>query len=312
MTLVLWVEVLVGAVVLSGLAVAVSIRIANRVGLHDHPDGGRKVQERPMPKLGGVAIALSFSAAAVGALLLVGRTDMVGLATAVLVPALVSASIGYLDDARTIQPVLRLVLQAGIGVLAWVLGTRVEVFGIAWLDLVVTVLWFMVLINGINLLDNSDGLAGATVLVSALGASVIAIMFGQELISLLGLALVGVCVGYLWHNWYPARVYMGDSGAYFLGTMLASLIIGLRPSTVEPWIGVLLALLLAALPVLDTSYVVIRRLWAGIHPFTAGRDHLSHVLQDRGRSVAGSVLTLQAGLFVTTAVAIGVAATQLP
>ena len=312
MTFALWAGVLVGAAVLSGLAVAVSIQIANRVGLHDHPDGGRKVQQRPVPKLGGVAIALSFSVAAVGALLVAGRTDTVGLAAAVLVPALVAAVIGYVDDARTIQPVLRLVLQAGIGVLAWVLGTRVEVFGIAWLDLILTVLWLMVLINGINLLDNSDGLAATTVLVSALGASVIAIMFGQELISLLGLALVGVCIGYLWHNWYPARVYMGDAGAYFLGAMLASLIIGVRPSTVSPWVGVVLALLLTALPILDTSYVVIKRLRAGIHPFTAGRDHLAHVLQDEGRSVAGSVLTLQAGLFVTTAVAIGLAATQLP
>ena len=312
MTFVVGAAVLIGAAVLSGLAVAASIRIADRIGLHDHPDGGRKVQEHPVPKLGGVALALSFSVAAVGALLLVGRADTVGLAVAVLVPALVAAFIGYVDDARTIQPVLRLALQGGIGVLAWALGTRVEVFGIAWLDLILTVLWFMVLINGINLLDNTDGLAATTVLVSALGASVIAIMFGQELIPLLGLGLAGVCLGYLWHNWYPARVYMGDAGAYFLGTMLASLIIGLRPSTVSPWVGVILALLLATLPILDTSYVVIKRLRAGIHPFTAGRDHLAHVLQDGGRSVASSVLTLQAGLFVTTAMAIGLAAAQLP
>lgn len=312
MIFVLWAGVLVGAAVLSGLAVAASIRIANRVGLHDHPDGGRKLQERPVPKLGGVAIALSFSVAAEGALLLTGRTDTLGLAAAVLIPALVAAIIGYVDDARSIPPVLRLVLQAGIGVLAWIFGTRVEVFGIAWLDLLFTVVWLMVLINGINLLDNSDGLAATTVLVSALGGSVIAIMFGQELISLLALALAGVCLGYLRHNWYPAQVYMGDSGAYFLGVMLASVIIGLRPSTVSPWVGVVLALLLAALPILDTSYVVIKRIRVGTHPFTAGRDHLAHVLQDGGRSVAGSVLTLQAGLFVTTAVAIGLAAAQLP
>lgn len=308
MTVVVWAGVLVGAAVLSGLAVAVSIRIADRAGLLDHPDGARKVQERPMPRLGGVAVAIAFSFAAVGVLLFAGLADTVGVAAAVLLPALVAAFIGLVDDARTIQPLLRLILQAGIGVLAWVFGTRVEVIGIAWLDLLFTVLWFMLLINGINLLDNSDGLAATTVLVSALGASVIAFMFGQHLISLLGLALVGVCLGYLWHNWYPARVYMGDSGAYFLGTMLASLIIGLRPSTVSPGIGVVLALLLAALPILDTSYVVSKRLRAGIHPFTAGRDHLAHVLQDGGRSVAGSVLTLQTGLLVTTAVAIGLAA----
>jgi len=311
MTFVLWAAVVAGAAVLAGVSVAVSIRVADRIGSHDHPDGGRKVQDRPIPKLGGVAIAVSFAAVATVALLAAGRADALGLAWAIVVPALAAAMVGYTDDARSIQPVPRLILQAGVGALAWILGTRVEVSGLWLVDLAITVVWFMVVINGINLLDNSDGLAAATVLVSALGASVIAIMFGQELVSLLGLALVGVCVGYLWHNWYPARVYMGDSGAYFLGTMLASLIIGLRPASVSPAIGVVLALLLAALPILDTAYVVVRRLKAGIHPFTAGRDHLAHVLQDRGRTVAGSVLTLQAGLFVTTALAIGLAASQL-
>lgn len=303
--------VLVGAAILSGLTVAISIKVAHRAGAFDHPDGGRKAQDRPIPKLGGLAIAFSFSVAAVVLLLILGRADVAGSAVAFLVPALVAAFVGYVDDARTVQPVPRLLFQAGVGVLAWVLGTRVEVFGVGWLDLILTVLWFMVLINGINLLDNSDGLAAATVLTTALGASVIAALFGQEIIVLLAAALVGVCLGYLWHNWYPARVYMGDAGAYFLGAMLASLIIGLRPSSAAPMVGVVLALLLAALPILDTSYVVVSRLRAGIHPFTAGRDHLAHRLQDGGRTVAGSVLTLQAGLFVTTAIAIGIAAIQV-
>ena len=311
MTFVLWAGVLVGAAVLAGVSVAFSIRVADRIGLHDHPDGGRKVQDRPIPKLGGVAIATSFAAAATVALLAARRGDTIGLAWAVVIPPLVAAVVGYTDDARNIEPVPRLILQAGIGTLAWILGTRIEVTGLWFVDLGLTVVWFMVVINGINLLDNSDGLAAATVLVSALGSSAIAIMFGQELVSLLGLALAGVCIGYLWHNWYPARVYMGDSGAYFLGTMLASLIIGLRPASVSPAIGVALALFLAALPIVDTAYVVVRRVRAGIHPFTPGRDHLAHVLQDRGRTVAGSVLTLQAGLFVTTALAIGLAASQL-
>jgi len=311
MRFVLWAGVLAGSTIISSVAVTWSIRIAERLGAHDHPDGARKIQQKPIPKLGGIAIAVAFSIATLGVLTILGRADTVELAAAVLLPALVAAFIGFVDDARNIQPTWRLILQAGIGTLAWALGTRIEVVGVVGIDLALTVLWFMVLVNGINLLDNSDGLAAATVLSAAVGASVIAIMFGQELFSLLGLALIGVCVGYLRHNWYPAKVYMGDSGAYFLGTLLAILIIGLRPSSVSPWVGVVIALLLAALPILDTTYVIVRRVRAGIHPFTAGRDHLAHILQDGGRSVAGSVLTLQAGLFVTTAVAIGVAASQL-
>jgi UDP-GlcNAc:undecaprenyl-phosphate GlcNAc-1-phosphate transferase len=197
-----------------------------------------------------------------------------------------------------------------LAVVAFALGSRVALTGILWVDAAITVFWFMAVVNGINLLDNSDGLAGSTVLVSSLGASIIAVLFGQQLVSLLGFALVGVCIGFLWHNWYPAKVYLGDSGAYFLGFLLATLVLRLRPESVSQLAGVAIALLLVALPLLDTSYVVIKRLRAGVHPFTAGRDHLSHVLQDRGRSVPASVLSLQTMLGTTTLLAVGIAALQ--
>ncbi len=303
-----YLAVVAGTAVLAGLTVAASIRVSHRLGFHDHPDGVRKVQHRPIPKLGGLAVALAFSASALTVLLLAGRPEAAGLAVGVLVPSLGAACVGYVDDLRHLRPTLRLALQAALGALAWLLGTRIELTGIVAVDLPLTILWFMVVVNGINLLDNSDGLAGATVLLSALGASLIAVMFGQELVSLLGFALVGVCVGYLWHNWHPARVYMGDSGAYFLGFLLASLVIRLRPETVTPATGVVIALLLVALPLLDTTYVVVKRLRAGIHPFTAGRDHLAHVLQEQGRSVPVSVLALQGILGVTTLLAVGIAA----
>lgn len=97
---------------------------------------------------------------------------------------------------------------------------------------------------------------------------------------------------------------MGDSGAYFLGFLLATLVIRLRPETMPPALGAVVALLLVALPILDMTYVVAKRLINGIHPFTAGRDHMAHVLQDRGASVAGSVLQLEAILLITNILAI--------
>ncbi|MDP1876257.1 MAG: MraY family glycosyltransferase, partial [Actinomycetota bacterium] len=226
-------------------------------------------------------------------LLSTGRTAQLSLALAVLIPGLVAALIGFLDDRQHLNPYLRLILQAGVGVLAWVLGTRLNVTGILVVDAAILVLWVMVIVNGTNLLDNSDGLAGTTVLVSAAGASLIAAMYGQVLVSLMGAALVGVAAGFLWHNWFPAKVYMGDAGAYFLGTLLALLTVRLRPDSAPAAVGVAIAVLLVLLPLVDTTYVVIKRLRLGIHPFTAGRDHMSHVLQDRGRSVPGSVLALQ-------------------
>ena len=298
----------VGSAVLAGLAVAVSIRVAHRVGMHDHPDGDRKIQERPIPKLGGVAVAAAFAVAVVVIVVLFRGTGDAALATSVMVPALLAALVGYFDDRRDLNPWLRLALQAAVAVLAWALGTQISLFGNSWLDAALFVLWFMVVLNGINLLDNSDGLAGATVLVASLGATAVAVFNGQELVSLLAIALAGVAAGFLWHNWYPATVYLGDAGSYFLGSLLAIVLVRLRPAEAPVLAGLVIALLLALLPIVDTIYVVQKRVRAGIHPFTAGRDHMSHVLQERGHSVPRAVLLLMGLLVISSGAAVGLAA----
>lgn len=286
--------VLGGSGVLSTMVVAASIRLSHRLGVYDHPDSERKTQDRPIPKLGGLAVAAAFTVTVTVLLLATGRTGQLSLALTALVPALVAAFIGFLDDRQHLNPYLRLGLQAGVGVLAWILGTRLSFTGEPLLDGALLVLWVMVVVNGTNLLDNTDGLAGSAVLVAALGASAVAYMYGQFLVCFMGVALAGVALGFLRHNWFPAKVYMGDSGAYFLGTMLAILTIRLRPEGAPAWAGALIAILIALLPLVDTTYVVIKRLRNGVHPFTAGRDHMSHVLQGRGASVPRSVVVLQA------------------
>jgi UDP-GlcNAc:undecaprenyl-phosphate GlcNAc-1-phosphate transferase len=284
--------VLVGSAALSWAVVAASIRLAHRVGHLDHPDESRKIQEHPIPKLGGVAVAAAFTLVLVGGLIATGRLGF-SLGLIVLIPALAAAFIGFLDDRSSLNPYLRLVLQAGVGVFAWILGNRVGVTGNFIVDAGILVLWVMVIVNGINLLDNSDGLAGTSVAIISLGSAIVAAIFGQQLVALMGVALVGVSIGYLWHNWFPAKVYLGDAGAYFLGTLVALMLVRLKPERAPVWVGIALVLLLALLPLLDTAYVVIKRLRARIHPFTAGRDHMSHVLQGRGASVPISVIALQ-------------------
>jgi UDP-GlcNAc:undecaprenyl-phosphate GlcNAc-1-phosphate transferase len=284
--------------------------VAQKVDAYDHPDGGRKLQERPIPRLGGLAIAGAFTLIIAIGLLATGRLGF-ALALSVLVPALVAAAVGLADDRWHLNPYLRLGLQAGVGLLAWALGTRVAVTGLPVVDLAITVVWVMVIINGINLLDNSDGLAATTVLVVGIGSSVIAAMFGQALVALFGLVLIGVSLGYLRHNWHPAKVYMGDSGAYFMGALTAMLLIRLTPGSAPGWGGVAIVVLLALLPLADTTYVIVTRLARGVHPFTAGRDHMSHRLQDRGSTVPGSVLLLQIVSIGGIASAIAVAASLL-
>lgn len=290
----LWVFVVVigGSAILSLGSVAASIRIAHRVGAVDRPDSDRKTQERAIPKLGGVAVALTLLVVVAAALIILDRESDIPLALGVLGPALGVAILGYIDDIREINPWVRLGSQAALALIAWFAGTQVNVFGIAALDAAIMVIWIVAIINGFNLLDNSDGLAGSTVLVSSLGAGLIAVINGQNIISLMAFAISGIAIGFLWHNWYPARVYLGDSGAYFLGFLMAVLVIRLRPEESPQAVGILIALLLMILPLLDTTYVVISRMSRGIHPFTAGRDHLSHKLQTRGASIPGSIAVL--------------------
>lgn len=304
-----WQLLLVGvaAAVLSGGVVWASIRLAHRYAVYDHPDQERKTQVVPVPRLGGLAVVIAFAVSVLAALSLLGRWNQVALAASVLVPALGMALVGFLDDKKSLAPYPRLAMQAGLAALAIVMGTRIQVFGNVWIDGLLFILWALILINGINLLDNSDGLAATTVMVGAVGATIIAALSGQILISLMGAALAGVSLGFLFHNWFPARVYMGDAGAYFLGFMLAILTVRLRPEGSLPLEGVIIAILLALLPILDTTFVVISRLRRGIHPFTAGRDHLSHRLQARGKSVPVSVLILQGVLVVSTASAVVIA-----
>ncbi len=304
-----WQLLLVGlaAAILSGGVVWASIRLSHRYAVYDHPDDDRKTQIVPIPRLGGLAVVIAFVVSVLAALSLLGRWNQVALAASVLVPALGMAFVGFLDDKKSLAPYPRLAMQAGLAGLAFLMGTRIQVFGNVWIDGLLFVLWALILINGINLLDNSDGLAATTVMVSSVGATIIAAMSGQILISLMGAALAGVSLGFLFHNWFPARVYMGDAGAYFLGFMLAVLTVRLRPEGSLPVEGVLIAILLALLPILDTTFVVVTRLRRGVHPFTAGRDHLSHRLQARGLSVPASVLVLQAVLVASTAGAVLIA-----
>ena len=132
-------------------------------------------------------------------------------------------------------------------------------------------------------------------------------IYGQFFVGALSFALAGTAAGFLWHNWHPATVYLGDAGAYFLGFLLAIVTLRLRPVGIAlPW-SALIPVLLMLVPILDTTFVVIRRLISGRHPFTPGRDHLSHVLMDRGLSVRQSVTVLQVVLVLSVTGAVALA-----
>ena len=304
-----WVYVgaFIGSAVLSAVFVQGSIWLAHWSGLTDGPDGGRKTQDRPIPKLGGIAVAIAFTIVFLTAVGVSGEITAFQLLASVLLPALIVAGLGFIDDVRTLNPWIRLAAQTVLALLVWFTGTQVDFFGITWLDALVTVLWIVGLTNAMNLLDNADGLAASTALVASLGAGIVAVLYGQFFVGGLAFALAGTAAGFLWHNWAPATVYLGDAGAYFLGFLLAIVTLRLRPVGIAlPW-SALIPVLIMLVPILDTTFVVIRRLLGGRHPFTPGRDHLSHTLMDRGLSVRQSVTALQVLLIVSVGGAVALA-----
>jgi UDP-GlcNAc:undecaprenyl-phosphate GlcNAc-1-phosphate transferase len=303
----LYVAAFVGSGILSAIFVQLSIWLAHWSGLTDRPDGGRKTQDQPIPKLGGIAVALAFTLFFLTAVGVSGEITAFQLLASVLLPALIVAGLGFIDDVRALNPWIRLIAQTLLALLVWFTGTQVGFFQIGWLDAAVTVLWIVGLTNAMNLLDNADGLAASTTLVASLGTGIVAVLYGQYFVGALAFALAGTAAGFLWHNWAPATVYLGDAGAYFLGFLLAIVTLRLRPVSVAlPW-SALIPVLLVFVPILDTTFVVVRRLLAGRHPFTPGRDHLSHLLMDRGLSVRQSVATLQVVLILSVSGAVALA-----
>ena len=303
----LYVGAFVGSAILSALFVQGSIWLAHWSGLTDSPDGDRKTQDRPIPKLGGIAVAIAFTLIFLTAVGVSGEITAFQLLASVLLPALIVAGLGFIDDVRALNPWIRLFAQTLLALLVWFTGTQVGFFGIGWLDAAITVLWIVGLTNAMNLLDNSDGLAASTTLVASVGTGLVAVIYGQYFVGGLAFALAGTAAGFLWHNWHPATVYLGDAGAYFLGFLLAIVTLRLRPvGLVLPW-SALIPVLLVFVPIADTTFVVIRRVLSGKHPFTPGRDHLSHVLMDRGLSVRWSVGVLQIVLVVSVAGAVWLA-----
>ncbi len=303
----LYVAAFVGSGILSAVFVQGSIWLAQWSGLTDGPDGGRKTQDRSIPKLGGIAVAIAFTLVFLTAVGVSGEITAFQLLASVLLPALIVAGLGFIDDIRPLNPWIRLAAQTALALLVWWTGTQVGFTRVTWLDAAVTVLWIVGLTNAMNLLDNADGLAASTALVASLGTGIVAVIYGQYFVGALAFALAGTAAGFLWHNWAPATVYLGDAGAYFLGFLLAIVTLRLRPVSVAlPW-SALIPVLLVLVPILDTGFVVVRRLIERRHPFTPGRDHLSHVLMDRGLSVRQAVGVLQIVVVLSVAAAVALA-----
>ena len=282
--------------------------IALKVGAVDRPNLERKTQKEPVPYLGGVAISIGITVASFAALLYSDfSTETFNKALSVLLPAILISAMGLYDDLRGLEPWPRLVAQtiAGIAVAIYLIqnDTLGQAFSNQALNYLVTIIWVVGICNSINFFDNLDGGASGTVAVISIFLFAIAFNQGQSLVSALAIVTAGATLGFLIWNKSPAKIYMGDAGALFLGIIIAVLTIRLDPEVGPQSRALAIPLLLMAVPILDTTTVVISRLSRGISPFTGGRDHLSHRLMRKGlgRKTTAYVLWAMAAAFGTVA-----------
>lgn len=301
---------LVALVASLGLSLALTPilkQVALRYGIVAQPPElkSHAVDDRIIPYLGGLAIWASFM---IVTLTFVPMSRALG---ALLLGGSILAVVGAIDDVRGVNPWARLgwqlvaslvVLGGGIGIinitnpfggvidLSWgraaydLAGFHFHITPIANL---ISVLWFMGMVNTVNFLDGLDGLASGVSAISALIIFALAItpQVNQPIVALIAIILAGSALGFLPFNFYPARIFMGDSGAYFLGITLAMLAVysGGKLATIGLVLG---------FTIIDALWAAVRRIRRGVHPFSADREHLHHLLMQAGLSMRWAVLTL--------------------
>ena len=314
----------VAAFALTGLLTWPVRALAIRLGAMDAPNLARKTQAEPVPYLGGVAIALGISIVTFAAVL-VGGSDYASdnsdqlkdLAFTVLLPALVLGAMGLFDDLRSLSPWPRLIAQTVVGTtVAFVIvqnGTVGTPFGSgsradsgSWINTLVTIVWIVGICNSINFFDNLDGAASGAGAIAAVGVFVIAFDRVQEFVSALSIVTAGVNIGFLMWNKSPAKIYMGDAGALFLGIIISVATIRLNPGIVPTWKSLAIPVMLLAVPLLDTSVAVFSRLSRGLSPLTGGKDHLSHRLVRGELTRPMAAISLWASAGVCAVIAVGV------
>jgi UDP-GlcNAc:undecaprenyl-phosphate/decaprenyl-phosphate GlcNAc-1-phosphate transferase len=251
---------------------------AARIGLVDHRSSARRLHSSPIPFGGGIAM---FAAVAVPVLLL--QPSLGGRAHAILLGACVCAAVGLLDDRFEIHAVVKLVGELAAAAIPVSAGATIdhltlpllEPLDLGALQYPVTMLWIVALMNSFNFIDGMDGLAAGIGAITASTFAILALSLNRGGAALLAAALAGACLGFLRHNFHPARVFMGDAGSLTLGFLLAVIAIQGVLKTAAA-VALLFPMLVLLVPIFDTSFVLLHRIKYGRRPWSADANHLHH------------------------------------
>lgn len=282
---------------IASLMLVVPVRVlALRVGMVDLP-GPRKVHLTPVPLLGGLAMY----AAVVIAALLAFHGPARGEVAGILIGATLVAGVGILDDRGLLHHQIKLFV--GMPLAAAILlisGIHAQMFGVllggrsgSWLDAALTVVWVVGITASFSILDHMDGLCAGIAATASVFFALLAYLNGQMLVTVLAAAVLGAATGFLRWNFKPAKIFMGDGGAMFLGFLMATLGLKLRLEQANQLSAWLAPVLILGVTIFDTTLVTISRSRRGLLPFaTPGKDHAAHRLSNLGLGHRGAVLTL--------------------
>lgn len=322
-----------GVVVLaaSALLTLVARRVALRIGFVDRP-GGHKSHREPTPYGGGCAIFASAWAALLGAIVAAallpggwvvatlgelarayvgGVQERTAQMLVILLGGAVLHVMGLIDDKRPLPALLKLVIIVAVAAfVASVGGVRLAEFAGTGVAIVLTIGWFMVIVNALNFLDNMDGLSAGIAAICLVFFAICGLMAGQVLVPALACVFAGAIGGFLIFNFPPARIFMGDGGSLVVGYMLATVSVMttyFESGQGAPPYALAMPLVILAVPLYDFFVVIVIRLAEGRNPMQGDQRHFSHRLVERGLSRRFAVLTI----YLATATT-GMAATLLP
>lgn len=268
--------------------------LAYKIGAVDVPKDDRRMHKVPKPRLGGLAIFFSF------VLTLLFFYDKSDAILAMILGSFIIVVVGIIDDAVRLRAVIKFVAQIAAALVVvgnGVVIERINLFGdyieFGYLSIPITVLWIVGLTNAVNLIDGLDGLACGISTISAIALLIVTILMGDFKVALLVAILAGSCIGFLPYNLNPAKIFVGDTGAMFLGFILAVISIQGVFKT-HAVLTFVIPFLILGVPIFDTAFAIIRRLLTGKHPFEPDRGHLHHRLIDMGFNQKQTVRILYA------------------
>lgn len=275
---------LILALVFSLYGTPLAMEAAKRYNIVDRPDGRLKHQREPVPYLGGLAIYLSFLLA----LSFTFEFDRTVLG--IILAGTIVMLLGLIDDFGVLTPTVKLTGQL-IAILVLIKsGIYIKVMALpVWAQIALTVLWLVGMANVFNIIDVMDGLSSGVATISAAFLFIVAIANGHVIIAVMTITLIGSLLGFLWYNFHPAKIYMGDTGSLFIGLTLGALAM-LGDYTNINRIGFIVPLFIFAVPIFDTVFVMYIRYLRGIPIFLGSNDHFALRLRKWALTVPQTVV----------------------